>query len=89
MTLKEIKTELITLISNIFEGSDLDNDSIEYADLINDMRMDSINFISMIVAIELKFDITISDHMLLMENFRNLNTILEIVVNEINKGMNP
>ena len=41
--------------------------------------MDSITFISIVVEIEDVFEITVSDDLLLIENFRNVDSIIQIV----------
>lgn len=69
-----IKQKLLLLCEEIFQ-----NTCIEYADFIEDIGMDSITFITLIVEIETVFDITIPDDILLMENFRDLNKIIDII----------
>lgn len=61
MTTDEIKTEVINLISELFKDKGFDTDIIEYADLVDDMGMDSITFISIVVEIEAKFNIEVPD----------------------------
>jgi len=83
MTRDEIKTKLIQLISGLFPEQGVDTDILEYVDLIDDMGMDSITFISIVVEIESRFNITVPDDMLLMENFRNIADICSVIVNEL------
>ena len=45
---------------------------------------DSLSFISIVIETESTFDITIPEEMLLMENFRTVDRIIEIVENEKN-----
>ena len=52
MTIENIKKELINLVSTLFADKGFDVDIIEYVDLIDDLGMDSITFISLIVEIE-------------------------------------
>ena len=47
MTTETIKHEVIELISELFKDKGFDIDIIEYVDLIDDLGMDSITFISM------------------------------------------
>ena len=75
-----IKQKLLLLCEEIFQ-----NACIEYADFIEDIGMDSITFITLIVEIETVFDITITDDILLMENFRDLNKIIDIINYEVAK----
>lgn len=86
MTTEEIKTEVIDLISELFRNKGFDTDIIEYADLVDDMGMDSITFISIVVELEVKFDITVSDDMLLIDNFKKVDDIVAVVENELAKG---
>lgn len=86
MTTEEIKTEVIDLISELFGDMGFDTDIIEYADLVDDMGMDSITFISIVVELEVKFDITVSDDMLLIDNFKKVDDIVAVVQNELAKG---
>lgn len=86
MTTEEIKTEVIDLISELFRDKGFDTDIIEYADLVDDMGMDSITFISIVVELEVKFDITVSDDMLLIDNFKKVDDIVAVVENELAKG---
>lgn len=81
--MEELKTELISLISELFNNNGFDIDIIEYADLVDDMGMDSITFISIVVEIEAKFNITVPDDLLSMDNFRKVDDIVKIVENEL------
>jgi len=83
MTVDEIKTEVIKLISELFKDMGFAADIIEYADLVDDMGMDSITFITIIVELEAKFDITVPDNMLLMDNFKKVDDIIAIVAQEM------
>ncbi len=66
---------LTTLIPNI----EADADIFEYVDLIDDLGMDSITFISIVVEIESMFEITVSNDMLLIEDFSNVDGIIQII----------
>lgn len=79
----EIKGKLISQFAELFEDRNVDTDLLEYVDLIDDMGMDSMTFISIVVEIEALFEITVPDDMLLMENFKKLDNIVELVVNEL------
>lgn len=73
----------------MFPDSEVETDVLEYADLIDDLGMDSITFISIIVEIEDMFGITIPDDKLLIENFRNVDEIVRLIENEVtNSNMN-
>ncbi len=75
----EIKSKLIDMLAMLFPDSGVDKDILEYTDLMDDLGMDSITFISIVVEIEDVFEITVPDDLLLMENFRNVDSIIQIV----------
>lgn len=79
-----IKAKVIKMINNLFPNSGLDMDVLEYVDLIDDLGMDSITFISIVVEVESIFEIIVPDEMLLMENFRNVDGIVAIVESAMN-----
>lgn len=79
MDKNEIKSKLVDMLAVLFSDNGVDKDVLEYADLIDDLGMDSITFISIIVEIEDAFEIIVPDDMLLMENFRNLDLIIQII----------
>lgn len=83
MSIEEIKEKLIALCCEIFKNSGFDIDLIEYADFIDDLGMDSITFITLIVEIEGCFDIVIPDDLLLMDNFKNVNDVIQVVSNQL------
>ena len=80
MTRNEIKEKLVALCVEIFQDSRIDSDLIERVDFTDDLGMDSILFITMIVEIEAAFAITVPDDLLLMENFKSINNIVDIIV---------
>lgn len=67
------------MLAMLFPDSGVDKDVLEYTDLMDDLGMDSITFISIVVEIEDVFEITVSDDLLLIENFRNVDSIIQIV----------
>ena len=85
MTTDDIKIEIIQLISELFKDKGFDIDIIEYTNLVDDMGMDSITFISIVVEIEAKFSITVPDDMLLMDNFKRINDIVAVVEQALTK----
>lgn len=84
MTDVNIKNELIKLVSELFQDKGIDPDLIEYVDLIDDLGMDSMLFLSVIIELETTFGIVIPDDLLLMENFREIDTIVDIVKKCVN-----
>ena len=85
MTTETIKQEVIELISELFKDKGFDIDIIEYVDLIDDLGMDSITFISIVVEVEAHFKIEVPDDMLLLENFKCVDDIVSVIENELSK----
>lgn len=88
MTTETIKQEVIELISELFKDNGFDIDILEYVDLIDDLGMDSITFISIVVEIEAHFNIEVPDDMLLMDNFKKVDNIVNIIMNELDSKVN-
>ena len=74
-----IKQHLNDMLSALFPNAGIDADILVDVDLIDDLNMDSITFISIVVEIEDIFGITVPDDMLLMESFRNVDRIIHII----------
>ena len=87
MTTETIKQEVIELISELFKDKGFDIDILEYVDLIDDLGMDSITFISIVVELEAHFGIEIPDQRMLLECFRQVNDIVSIVEKEITQKL--
>ena len=85
MKIQEIKSAVIDLISELFSKKIFDKSIIESIDLIDGAGMDSITFISLVVEIEDKFGITITDDALLLENFKDVDSIVNIVNCEVSR----
>lgn len=85
MNREEIKQRLIDMLQELFPESGVDKDMLEYVDLIDDLGMESITFVSVVVEIEDLFGITIPDDVLLLDCFRNANGILKIIEDIKNK----
>lgn len=83
MEKSEIKAKILEILSNLFQNTGIDTDVLEYVDLIDDLGMDSVNFISLIVELEAEFDIQIPDDMLLLENFKCVDDIVSVIENEL------
>ena len=88
MTTETIKQEVIELISELFKDNGFDIDILEYVDLIDDLGMDSITFISIVVEVEAHFNIEVPDDMLLMDNFKKVDNIVNIIMNELDSKVN-
>lgn len=76
---ENIKIELINLLSVLFKDKGFNVDLIEYTDLISDLAMDSLTFISMVVELEAHFNIEVPDDLLLIEKFKNVDDIIKIL----------
>lgn len=85
MTHNEIKEKIIAVCSEIFQNSGIDADMLEYVDFSDDLGMDSIVFITLIVEIEMMFDITVPDEWLLMDNFKNVDSVFKVVAEQLAK----
>ena len=83
MSREEIKEKLIALCAEIFQDSGVDTDLLEYVDFEDDLGMDSLTFITLLVEVEATFEITIPDDLLLMDNFRNMGDVIQIVVDQL------
>ena len=75
----EMKDRIIDILDSLFSASGVDRDILEYVDLVDDLSMDSLNFISLIIELETEFDIQIPDDWLLLERFREYPLILSAV----------
>ena len=83
MSREEIKEKLITLCSDIFRNTRGDTDLIEYVDFADDLGMDSITLITLIVEIEAMFDITVPDELLMMDCFKNMDSVIRIISEQL------
>ncbi len=79
MERNDIKEKIIDILDRLFSDAGVDRDILEYVDLIDDLGMDSINFISLIIELESTFDIQIPDDWLLMEKLQNYTLIYSAV----------
>lgn len=76
MEKSEIKVKVLEILGHLFQNSGVDEDVLEYMDLIDDLGMDSVNFISLIIELEANFHIRIPDDWLLMDKFRESSLII-------------
>ena len=83
MTKETIKNKLITMLAVLFDGRNFDIETIEGRDLIGDLGMDSMFFMSMIIKIEDEFNFEVPDSILIMNNFSDVNGIADIIYNVI------
>ena len=85
ITTENIRANIIDLISTLFSSSGFDTDIIEHVNLIDDLGMDSLTFISIVVEVEARFNIEIPDDYLFVDYFKSINDIERIVLNGLYK----
>ena len=83
MNCEEIKNKLVSLCTEIFQHCGVDTSLLEYVDLVNDIGMDSIMFITLVVEIENTFNITVPDNLLTIDKFRDIGSIVCIISEQI------
>lgn len=83
MDVENIKLQIVDIIANLFDNQALDLAVLPFVDLIDDLGMDSITFISIVVEVEACFDIVVPDDMLMLEKFRCVDDIAIIVEKEL------
>ena len=83
--MEKIKFEVINIIKAIFENVGIDTCFVEVGDLVEDLGMDSLLFISIVVDIETKFNIEIPAEKLFINNFKTVDSIVDIVWEELIK----
>lgn len=84
MERSEIKTKVTDIVHKAFPNSEVDTNVLEYIDLVDDLGMDSLTFVAIIVEIESAFNFSVPEEMLIMENFKNVDKIVDIVENTLN-----
>lgn len=87
MSTETIKQEIVELVFESLHSQGFEIDVIDHIDLINDLAMDSLAFISLVVEIEAYFGIEIPDELLLIENFKCIDNITSIVSKELSKKL--
>ena len=80
-----IRSAVAEVISEVFAEEKFESGMIDTVDLVDDFGMESITFISLIMALETKFVIRIPDAMIKAENFRKIDNIAIIVEGELTK----
>lgn len=83
MSIEEIKSELFNLCRMVFVDAKYDQEMFEYLDFVDDLAMESLEFVTLIVQIESCFDIQIPDELISMDNFRNMDDIANIIYNRL------
>lgn len=86
MEKQQIKEQLFPILSKVFFNIQMCSDRINMIDLIDDLGMDSVTFITLIIEIESHFQITVADEYLLFDHFRNINGIVDIIYTHLNSN---
>lgn len=84
MEKQQINEQLLPVLSKVFLNIQSYLEQISNIDLIDDLGMDSVTFITLLIEIESQFQITISDEFLLFDNFRNINDIIDTIKVHLN-----
>ena len=71
MEKQQIKEQLFPILSKVFFNIQMCSDRINTIDLIDDLGMDSVTFITLIIEIESHFQITVADEYLLSMRIRS------------------
>lgn len=71
--------EVIDFLLGFFEDKKVDREMLPHMDLIDDLGLDSVSFVSLVVELERRFSITVPDEMLLPENIRCARDIARVV----------
>ncbi len=82
----EIKKSVVDILYGLVPSSHENKEILEYVDLVDDLGMDSLSFISVVIEVESKFGVTVPDEMLQMDYFRNTSLIVELVDNIIDSN---
>lgn len=75
----ELKTEITKIVLQISPDACFTEEQLQTVDLIDDLSLDSISFVTLIIELEDHFDIIISDDDLQMMKFRKIDDIVDIV----------
>lgn len=75
----EVKDKIIDILADLFSDAGVDRGVLEYVDLVDDLGMDSISFISIIIELETAFNVQVPDEWLNIEKFRDYSAIYEAV----------
>lgn len=78
-----IKEKVIGIIAELFAQENVDRDLLEYVNLVDDLGMDSLTFISIVVEVESVFGIEVPDEVLLMEEWQTVEKIVGIIEKEV------
>lgn len=84
---ESIQKKLIELLYKNFRITDISKDVIPNLDLIDDLSIDSLTFISLLIEIENAFGIIIPDEFVKLDSFRNFDDIVDIIFDLMKEGI--
>lgn len=76
----KIKERIIDILDKLFSDVGIDKDILEYVDLIDDLNMDSIGFVSLIIELETEFGIQFPDEWMIQDKFHNCAQITNAIL---------
>lgn len=85
MNIEMIKEKTRDIVLEIYDKKGYEIVNLDYIGLFDELNLDSLSIITLIVEIETRFDIEIPDNLLLMENFININSIANIIEEQLLK----
>ena len=80
-----IKEKIINILKDILIEIKFDDKVLEHMNLVDDLGIDSITFITLIIELENSFDINIPDKYLLLDKMNTVDKIQMIISNELLK----
>ena len=81
----KIKERIIDILDKLFSDEGIDKNMLEDVDLIEDLGMDSILFVSLLIELETEFGIRIPDEWMTLNKFQNyyqISNVVETLLNE-------
>ena len=81
----KIKERIIDILDKLFSDVGIDKNMLEFVDLIDDLGMDSIFFVSLKIELETEFGIRIPDEWMMLNKFQNfylISNVVETLLNE-------
>ncbi len=86
-----IKERVIDILNKLFSDSGIDRDVFEYIDLIDDLGMDSISFVSLMIELETEFKIQIPDDCMMpsiLHNCVQITNAIDLILNDMSEDSN-
>lgn len=79
MNMDEIEYKVIEVVSRVVILGESEKNMIKYFDLFEDIGVGSLEYVSIIIALEEAFGIIIPDEYLTMDRYRTIDNIVDIV----------